>query len=262
MAYENGIDHGDFVHPTAIDVSSSRSVVYMEPGCFELECNRRKRLQKHFGYLLFLSSETERLKEYTESTRIHNETHRLSFYDDRGNRYINSIYDYYSDYEEYFKAFLNKVKKAYQDAKNQIRENKKSAGSSMYYDENIVVSRCVGESVRASKHDFVILDRIFNTKESLEILRANNYNFFRPSKKYRSETEKCYCDAVTEALTEMMIKVFNYIRYYDIRHYGHEEEHNEWILEEIRKHYTDHVNDANGSKRGNKIKKSVLSTYF
>lgn len=257
MAYENGIDHGDFVHPTAIDVSSSRNVVYMEPGCFELECNRRKRLQRHFGYLLFLSSETERLKEYTESTRIHNETHRLSFYDDRGNRYINSIYDYYSDYEEYFKTFLNKVKKAYQDAKNQIRENNKSVGSSMYYDENIVVSRCVGESVRASKNDFVILDRIFNTKESLEILKANHYNFFRPSKKYRSEAEKCYCEAVTAALTEMMIKAFNNIRYYEFR-----EGHEEWILEEIRKHYTDHVNDANSSKRGNKIKKSVLSTYF
>jgi len=190
-----------------------------------------------------IALKTRKLSEYIEKVREYNESNKLSFYDDKGNRYINSIYDYFLDGKSYFKLFLSRIKEFYKHIRRYPQEQDYTSADVRY--------QFINKYLRIKRGDFDIIDSIFYDTESLDILKHNHYNFFRPNRRYRNEIEKKYCQAVTEVLTEIMIKIFNFQRYCKA-----EDNHVDWLFEEIRKNYTDHVNEANSSKTviKNKVK--------
>ena len=234
LGYKVRGKHNGIVSPSSIDISNKKGpATKEEPGfTWAVPEDRAEKLTLSFAPI---SKETEELKKDLE--KLKEENKYFSFYDENNRRYINSINSYTSSYNGYFHFYLSKVHKYYRSDINK-------------YNGRIRFEKDFCFPIET--HDFCTIEKIMTCRNSRIVLKHNKYNFFKESREYRNNDEEEYCKIVTEVLTEIMIKYYNYLKY------GvdpNDKEKSEMLLNAIETNYQSHVEEAN--KQNNILKKML-----
>ena len=235
LGYEVRGKHKGIVYPISLDIFSNRIVAYQEPG-FTLEIPKEKK-EKLTLSAFPVSNETKDLQN--RLTKLKEENKYMSFYDNDGNRYINSIDGYTSSYDNFFRFYMSKINEYY-------RISVKKLVGKIYNSKDFILP--------ITEYDFGTIDYIFTSVVSKIVLTNNKYDFFKENSKYRNKDEEEFCKTVTEILTEIMIKYYNYFRY-GIN--PKDQENSKLLLKEIRNSYDRHVEEVN-SKQHQKKKASLF----
>ena len=228
MGYRVRGRHKGIVYPMPSPLSDSRYVsenFHIEPG-FSLDVPKDRR--EKFILLTFPIKEcTKYLEERFNEIKKENEDNKFVFYDENGDRCLNTIDEYYYSYKSYFKYFMNEVLEYYS-------KNNKSRFGKILNSSDI--------DLNITNRDKSILFCIFAMESSLIVLRNNHYDFFKENSKYRNKDEEEYCKMVTSILTEIMINSYNYYKY--VINPNDSEKVKE-LLAKIEENYQSHIAKAN-----------------
>lgn len=180
------------------------------------------------------------LSMYLRDILVQNENQKLFFTDKNGNGYINSTDNYFGEFDDYFNYFLDAIEAFYKHIRNNPTEYHYEEASERY--RWLTYNR-----LRISERDFWIIDSIFYDQENYRVLLTNNYRNMPKKDDCTSPEEHLYCDRVIKVLREIMIKNFNFQRYWP---YLMEEVIN--ILKVVEENYDSHLAQARGNNRQNK----------
>ena len=200
-------------------------------------CKKNQTIHEKIGalsmYLLDLKRENEELK--------------LSFTDSSDITYINSDDGYFSDFDDYFMYFIATIESYYEHIRTNPHEYNYEDFSERY-------RWFTYKGLRVSERDFFIIDSIYYDPDNYDKLCAGNYKEMPERSSFTFMDDYLYCSGVIRVLREIMIKNFNFQRYWLYLM----EEVNE-KLKAISENYESHLKEANGCNR--QIRKVIVGPY-
>ena len=187
------------------------------------------------------SEHVKYIKLLTNLYKSENEELGLSFYDKRGNRYMNyllsSPYDTFKhcdigNIDQISSFLLNRLKKHFSQEHEDRRKELLEKGYTLEQVKEICMFDYRSPLENIAPREAAIISLIFGKGYGSKVIKKNFFDYDIHSR-YHSEEEKEYCEAILNLIREIAIRTWNFTKYI----YSTDEYKEEYTNEEVKKLY-------------------------